>query len=155
MEQAVLKYQPSPQTPQEDGLLQIWQWEWEGESNFAYISARALRYSKTLTPKEGDVIRLGAYRVRILNRDIHEGRTILCVRETWLGLPRLYSHKSARFLNDIWQRVLWTMVIWGLAEESPQILSWRDIKMVKWFDNQCAIWRETKLVKWFQKWSKR
>jgi hypothetical protein len=131
MERADLKYLPNPPIPSPDGIPQIWEWVWEGDSQFAYISTKSLHYAKIARPNEGDVIILGGYRVRILER-VDSLIGFLCVRESWLGVPRLYSYRTARFFKETWQKILWTMVIWGLAKEGPQRLTWRDIKLVKW-----------------------
>lgn len=150
MEYAYLNYRSRHETP-EGNTSPIWEWVWEGESKYAHIRRRELDYANIPTPKVGDVIRLGAYRVRIIER--HEMQNgFYCVRESWLGIPRLYERKTALFLKDIGERILWTMVIWGLVDErTPYRITWRDIKLVKWFmklGDRVLSWRDTILAKW-------
>jgi hypothetical protein len=107
---------------------------WEGDNPYVRISDDVFVYGEIAEPQVGQVIRIGAYRVRVLQIELG-WRTVLGVRENWLGVPRLYGHKLAQFIDGVYRRIILTMFVWGLAERGYQgyIPTWRDIKLVKWF----------------------
>jgi hypothetical protein len=107
-------------------------WIWEGTSPFVLISREDYWDSGfNNAPKERDVIQCGAYRLRFIEMDFMRGAALF-VREDWLGLPRLYSRKLGYWADNIYRRIILTLLVWNLAERSDFIPSWRDIKLVKW-----------------------
>lgn len=105
----------------------IWTYNWEG-SNHIKISGKISGNDW----KVNDVVQFQDYRIRLI--DYHyTSNTWLGVRENWLGIPRLMSHKSRLIFEKFKMRLIMTLGIWGLAdrnwERSPM---WSDIKLIQW-----------------------
>lgn len=113
---------------------------WEGDNPYVEIYDDVFVYGEIAYPEIGQVLRIGAYRVRILEKR-WEYRIYVAVRENWLGIPRLYGHKLGQRADDLYRRIILTMFVWGLADRDYQ--------------GYTPTWRDIKLVKWLSKWGKR
>lgn len=121
--EAWLRYCPTSYDPiaEEMGMRipLTFEWQLEGNQSLVYVARLDLIYAGVKSPpNEGQVLQCGAYRVRILEIDFMKNGYI-CVKENWLGIPRLYSRKLEHFYNAIKWRVLMTLKIWGLRRKAP------------------------------------
>jgi hypothetical protein len=114
MEYSRLRYAPR-YFDDEYPYARYYEWELEGDSSFIEVSISSFHRADMKRPKEGDVLILGAYRVRVIDM-LHQYRSILCVKENWLGIPRLYSAKLSRLANEFKWRLDATLEIWGLKK---------------------------------------
>jgi len=91
--------------------------EWYGPP-VAQLSQRQLaRMSHKYPVTVGDVAQIGPYRLRVVGME-RDFCTVVQANKKWLWLYMAWHRivQSARWVNE---RIILTLIVWGLAQENP------------------------------------
>lgn len=111
MEDAELRYKRVQEG--DDFTPPYYEWQASSKASVYRINHRSLKDANVKRPKLGNILSLGAYRVRVIDFD-NQTHAVICVTDNWLGVPRLHSRKLARIWSEVKWRVTVTLEIWGL-----------------------------------------
>lgn len=106
-----------------------------GKKRTIDLRARFLRdYAPGMVRHTGEgKLQIGPYRLRLVDQDAYalydSGRYVL---DHWHYRPLIWLYRLGRGYRWWRVRVVYTLVIWGLAEYSPDTLGWGQIKVIQW-----------------------
>jgi hypothetical protein len=120
--------------PLGDDFTEAFDFKWEGGS-IGIVDYGMRRWAGiTGTPKIGDVISIGALRLRVIDDNIRL-RRLYVMKDGWKSILYYWYYKALTPLIIIYHRLIFTALIWGLADyfDEARVPSWRDLKIARRF----------------------
>jgi hypothetical protein len=110
------------------GARPEWRFEWHGDSPYVTIPDQILRLA--VAEPRGGILAGLPWRLRIVGeQEFFMGPGLICVRDEPLWLLHAFRWHAARWLRMVGYRLLWTLILWGLAPQPEMggLPSWRDV----------------------------
>ena len=116
------------------GILERIEYEWKGKSPLCVISTDFLAGFGIFGKNK--IIQIGPYHLRLVD-DNENGCYWYQLTYIRLDYPLwwllVFWHRINSAFDLVYRRMIFTMVVWGLADHDPAAIpTWRDIKVVKW-----------------------